>query len=182
MRHVDAAQHAGANVGALPRTRRRSICDSRNPSRPSVAAPIGATASVKLRGSCTREDGPDRTRPLPGSAAVGFGGGVWAGQGVATAPVEGPRVVTSTRAPRCQASCAARSHAGSHADERPFSSSDSRGQRPTAHPRSRTDLNGSGCPRRYLRVSPRYRCARRRTGVKIGGGTARDVVFSLVAA
>ena len=32
-----------------------------------------------------------------------------------------------------------------------------------------------------LRASPRCRCARRRTGVKIAGGTARDVVFSMVA-
>ena len=38
-----------------------------------------ATASVKLHGSCTREDGLDRTRPSPGSAAVGFGLGLWAG-------------------------------------------------------------------------------------------------------
>ena len=35
-----------------------------------------ATASVKLHGLCTREDGLDRTRPSPGSAAVGFGGGL----------------------------------------------------------------------------------------------------------
>lgn len=34
---------------------------------------------------------------------------------------------------------------------------------------------------RQLRVSPRCRCARRRAGVKIAGGTARDVVFFLVA-
>ena len=37
--------------------------------------------------------------------------------------------------------------------------------------------------RRTLRVSgsaPWYRCARRRTGVKMAGGTARDVVVSLV--
>ena len=32
--------------------------------------------------------------------------------------------------------------------------------------------------RSFFRVSPRYRCARRRTGVKIAGGTARDVVSS----
>jgi hypothetical protein len=30
--------------------------------------------------------------------------------------------------------------------------------------------------RSYFRASPRCRCARRRTGVKIGGGTARDVL------
>ena len=35
--------------------------------------------------------------------------------------------------------------------------------------------------RSYFRASPRCRCARRRTGVKIAGGTARDVVFSMVA-
>ena len=35
--------------------------------------------------------------------------------------------------------------------------------------------------RSYFRVSPRYRCARRRTGGKIARGTARDVVSSLVA-
>src|SRR5271165_3359438 len=33
-----------------------------------------------------------------------------------------------------------------------------------------------------LRISPWYRLARRRNGGKIGGGTARDVVSSLVAA
>src|SRR5260370_39458211 len=31
-----------------------------------------------------------------------------------------------------------------------------------------------------FRVSPRCRCGRRRTGVKMAGGTARDVVVSLV--
>ncbi|MGH3190710.1 MAG: aldo/keto reductase [Streptosporangiaceae bacterium] len=45
-------------------------------------------------------------------------------------------------------------------------------QPPTAR-RTRTPANS--------RASPRCRCARRRTGVKIGGGTARDVVFSMVA-
>ena len=47
-----------------------------------------ATASVKLRGSCTREAGRDRTRPPRRSAAIGFGGGVRAGQGAVTSPVE----------------------------------------------------------------------------------------------
>ena len=32
-------------------------------------------ASVKVHGSCTRQDGFDRTRPSPGPAAGGFGGG-----------------------------------------------------------------------------------------------------------
>ena len=34
----------------------------------------------------------------------------------------------------------------------------------------------------YFPVSPRCRCARRRTGGKIAGGTARDVVFPVAAA
>ena len=131
-------------MGVLPRTRRRRICDSRNLSSPSVAA--GQPLSVKLHGSCTREDGLDRTRPSPGSAAIGFGGGVWAGQGAVPSPVEGPMSVTRTRASRCRASCAAGSHAGSHADERPSSSSDLHEQRARTRPRSRTDLNGSGSP------------------------------------
>ncbi len=38
----------------------------------------------------------------------------------------------------------------------------------------------TGRPAWQIRVSPRYRCARRRTGVKIAGGTARDVVATLV--
>ena len=132
------------NVGVLPRTRRRRICDSRNLSSPSVAA--GQPLSVKLHGSCTREDGLDRTRPSLGSAAIGFGGGVWAGQGAVPSPVEGPMSVTRTRASRCRAPCAAGSHAGSHADERPSSSSDLQEQRARTRPRSRTDLNGSGSP------------------------------------
>lgn len=32
-------------------------------------------ASVKVHGSCTRQDGLDRTRPSPGPAAAGFAGG-----------------------------------------------------------------------------------------------------------
>ena len=113
---------------------------------------------MKLHGSCTREDGLDRTRPSPGSAAVGFGGGVWAGQGAVPSPGK-PEMVTSTRAPRCQPSCVSRSHAGSHSDERPSSSPDSPEQRAAARPRSRTDLNGSGRPHAYLRI--------RRLGVRV---------------
>lgn len=44
----------------------------------------GQQLRVKLHGSCTREDDLDRTRPSPGSAATGFGGGVWAGPGMVT--------------------------------------------------------------------------------------------------
>jgi hypothetical protein len=61
-------------VGGLPPTRRRSIWDSRNLSRPSVT--VGQPLPAKMHGSCTREDGLDRTRPSRGSAAVGSGGGV----------------------------------------------------------------------------------------------------------
>jgi len=56
---------------------------------PEPVKPAGdrrATASVELYGSSTREDGLDRTRPSPGPAAVGFGGGTRVGQGAVTAP------------------------------------------------------------------------------------------------
>ena len=59
---VADSRYAGGSAGVLPRTRRRRICDSRNLSSPSVTA--GQPPSVKLRGSCTREDGLDRTRPV----------------------------------------------------------------------------------------------------------------------
>ena len=65
---------------------------------------VRTTTSVKMSGACTREDDLDRTRPSPGSAAIGFRGGVWAGQGAVTSPGEGPLVATRTRAPRCQPS------------------------------------------------------------------------------
>ena len=44
------------------------------------------------------------------------------------------------------------SHAGSHTDERPCDSPDSRGRRTRTHPRSRTDPNGRGCLHRNLRI------------------------------
>ncbi len=76
------------------------------------------------------------------------------GQGRARSPspVEGPMSVTRTRASRCPMSCAAGSHAGSHTDERPSGTPDLHGQPTAARPRSRTDLNGSGRPHRYLRI------------------------------
>ena len=37
---------------------------------------VGQPVPAKMHGSCTREDGLDRTRPSLGSAAVGLGGGV----------------------------------------------------------------------------------------------------------
>jgi hypothetical protein len=86
-------------------------------------------------------------------------GGVWAGQGAVPSSAEGPMLLTRTRALRWPVSCAAGSHAGSHGDERPSTSSDSRGQRAGTRPRSRTDLNGSGCPHGYLRI--------RRLGVRV---------------
>ncbi len=43
---VSGSRYAGGSVGVLPRTRRRSICDSRNPSSPS------ATAGQPPRSSC----------------------------------------------------------------------------------------------------------------------------------
>jgi hypothetical protein len=74
------------------------------------------------------------------------------GQGAVPSPVEGPISVTRTRASRCSASCAAGSHAGSHADGRHSGSPERREQRAGTRPRSRTDLNGSGCPHRELRI------------------------------
>jgi len=56
-------------------------------------------------------------------------------------------------------SCAAGSHAGSHADERPSGTPDLYGQPTAARPRSRTDLNGSGRPYIIFRV--------RRLGVRV---------------
>ena len=44
------------------------------------------------------------------------------------------------------------SHAGSHTDERLSRSPASHEQRPRTRPRSRTNLNGSGCPHRELRI------------------------------
>jgi hypothetical protein len=89
--------------------------------------------------------------PGQNPSAVGFGssrvqGGIWAGPAAVPSQVEGPMLATRTRASGCPVSCAAGSHAGSHADERPSSSPDSREQRAAARQRSRTDLNGSGCP------------------------------------
>jgi hypothetical protein len=63
----------GWKWGGLPRTRRRIIGDSRNLSSPAVTA--GQPPRVKVPGSWTRKDGLDRTRPSPGAAATGFGGG-----------------------------------------------------------------------------------------------------------
>ena len=45
---------------------------------------------MEVHGSCTRKADLDRTRPSPGTAAVGFGGGVRAGPGAVPVPVEGP--------------------------------------------------------------------------------------------
>jgi hypothetical protein len=52
------------------------------------------------------------------------------------------------------------SHAGSYGDEQSSGAPDSYGQRASMSPRLRTDLNGSGCQYRNLRVrrSGRYDC------------------------
>ena len=50
-------------------------------------------------------------------------------------------------------------HAGSHTDEQPSDVSDPLVQPGETSPRSRTDLNGSGCPHRNLRI--------RRLGVRV---------------
>ena len=98
--------------------------------------------------------------PGQNPSAVRFGssrvrGGVRARHGAVPWPLESPAPVTSTRAPQCQASCAAWSHAGSHRGERSPGTSDSHEQRAGARPRSRTDLNRSGCPYGYLRIKGR---------------------------
>jgi hypothetical protein len=80
---VADSRYADGRVSVLPRTRRRRICNSRNPSSPSVTA--GQPPRVKPRRSCTRQDGLDRTRPSPGPAAVGFRGGVWTGHAAVAA-------------------------------------------------------------------------------------------------
>ena len=54
---VSGSRYAGGSVSVLPRTRRRSICASRNPSSPSVTA--GQPPRSKVQGSCTRQDGLD---------------------------------------------------------------------------------------------------------------------------
>ena len=140
----------GWKCGCPARTRRRRVFDSRNLSSPSVTA--GQPLRLKLPGSCTREDGLDRTRPSPGSAAVGFGEGVWAGPGRGHGAGEGPGVVATARAPGCQASRASGSHTGSHRDEQLSGISDLHEQRAGTPPRSRTDLNGLDHPYGYLRI------------------------------
>ena len=62
-------------VGALPEP---AVGISVTPGTPSVAT--GQPGRVAAPGSCIRDDGPDRTRPSPGPATVGFGRGVLAGQ------------------------------------------------------------------------------------------------------
>jgi hypothetical protein len=52
------------------------------------------------------------------------------------------------------------SHAGSHTDEQPSDDPDPPGQREEASPRSRTGLNGSGCPHMELRIRRLYTVSR----------------------
>jgi hypothetical protein len=105
-------RHSRGNVGGLPRTRRRSIHASRNLSRaPSASLVIGYA-----------DPGQNRSAVRFGSSRVRGRGLGRAGRGPLAG--RGPMSVTRTRASRCPVSCAAGSHAGSHADERPSSSSD----------------------------------------------------------
>jgi hypothetical protein len=77
-----------------------------------------------------------------------------------------PKLIVRVRfgAPTCQASSTAGSHAGSHTDERHLDSPDFHGQPTGTHPRSRTDLNGSGRPHMELRI--------KRSGLKRSAGRA----------
>ena len=86
---------------------------------------------------------PDRTRPT----GAGSGAGDDEHQGDKPEPLVG-------------------SHAGSHTDERPCDSPNSRGQRTRTHPRSRTDPNWRGCLYRNLRI--------RRLGVRVPPSAPRS--------
>ena len=141
-------------MGVLPRTRRRRIRDSRDPSRPSVTAgqPPPGSCMVHVHAKTALTE-PVRHQVWQRS---GSREGFWVGQPAATSPEEGPLAVTSTRASRCQAPCSGGSQAGSHTDERPYRPSDLHGQPTGTRPRSGTDLNGSGCPYGYLRIGRLY--------------------------
>jgi hypothetical protein len=88
----DIGQRRGGNAGGLPPTRRRSICDSRNLSRPSVT--VGQPPRQRVPGSRTRKDGLDRTRPSRVLEAVGLGGGV--GRSYSTEVQQRPRTAASS--------------------------------------------------------------------------------------
>ena len=80
------SRYAGGSVGVLPRTRRRRICDSRNLSRPSVAAgqPHRESCVVHVHAkTALTEPVRHQVRQLSDS-----GEGIWAGQGVVPLPVK----------------------------------------------------------------------------------------------
>jgi hypothetical protein len=89
----EGREHAGGSVGVLPRTRRRSVHDSRNPSR----APA-ASLRDRLRRPLT-EPVCRMVRQLSGS-----GEGPGTGQGAAGLPEAGREMAAGTRASRCHQS------------------------------------------------------------------------------
>ena len=88
---VPVGRHAGGSVRVLPRTRRRSVHDSRNLPR----APA-ASLRDRLRRPLT-EPVCRQVRQLSGS-----GEGPGTGQGAAGLPEAGREMVTRTRASRCR--------------------------------------------------------------------------------
>jgi hypothetical protein len=134
----EGREHAGGNVGVLPRTRRRSIHDSRNLASRAPAASLRDRLRRPVTGA----------RLPSGSAAIGFGGGAWArpgrGQVARNRPGDGEdQGVTLS---------AAGSHARSHGDEQPSGALDRPEQPEETSPRSRTVLNGTGRRYRNLRI------------------------------
>jgi hypothetical protein len=124
-------EHAGGSVGVLPRTRRRSIHDSRNLSR----APA-ASLRDRLRRPLT-EPVCRQVRQLSGS-----GEGPGTGPDAARLPETGREMATRT------------------GDEQSSTAApDQHGQRALTSPRPRTDLNESGCPHWNLQIRrSRARC------------------------
>jgi hypothetical protein len=92
---------------------------------------------------------PDRTRLPKGSAAIGFGGGAWAGQGAARWPETRPGGGDEDQGVTLSS---AGTTLGATGDEQSLSAPDSPGQRAVTSPRPRTDLNASGCRYRNLRI------------------------------
>jgi hypothetical protein len=67
------------------------------------------------------------------------------------------------------------SHAGSHTDEQPRDAPDPRGQPGGTGPRSRTDLNGSGCPHMELRIRCQSKQAHYAGGHRSSAGDRRTL-------
>ena len=93
----------GWKQGGLPRTRRRSICASRNPSSPSVPAgqPLLWSCKVHVHAKTAL------TEPLRHQARQQSGsGGVWPGQGARLPMKSSPRrMLIAGRRPACAAHC-----------------------------------------------------------------------------